>query len=134
MLKKISHIGLAVKNLDRAIEFYRDVLQMEIRNRVKVESQGVEIAFIKIGGTAELELLAPLREDSGVARFLAKQGPGLHHICFEMDNIEQRLDWLKDHGVAMIDETPRVGAEGDKIAFAHPKSMLGVLTEFKEKK
>jgi methylmalonyl-CoA epimerase len=132
MLKKISHIGLAVINLDRAIEFYRDVLKMDIRGRVKVESQGVEIAFIKIGGTTELELLSPLREDNGVARFLAKHGPGLHHICYEVDNIGERLAWLKDHGISLIDEQPRTGAEGDKIAFANPKSMLGVLTEFKE--
>jgi len=132
MLKKISHIGLAVLNIDRAIEFYRDVLKMEIRGRVKVESQGVEIAFLNIGGTAEVELLAPLRDDSGVARFLAKHGPGIHHICYEVDDIEQRLTWLKDHGVALIDEQPRIGAEGDKIAFARPESMLGVLTEFKE--
>jgi methylmalonyl-CoA epimerase len=107
---------------------------MEIRDRIKVESQGVEIAFLKIGGTAELELLAPLSEDSGVARFLAKHGPGIHHICFEVDDIEQRIAWLTDHGVAMIDEKPRTGGEGDKIAFAHPKSMLGVLTELKEVK
>ncbi|MFC1476284.1 methylmalonyl-CoA epimerase [Candidatus Zixiibacteriota bacterium] len=134
MLKKISHIGLAVKNLDRAIEFYRDVLQMEIRERVKVADHGVEIAFIKIGGTAELELLAPLSEDSGVARFLAQHGPGIHHICYEVDDLAQRIAWLTDHGVAMIDERPRTGAAGDQIAFAHPKSMLGILTEFKEVK
>jgi len=79
-----------------------------------------------------VELLAPLRDDSGVARFLAKHGPGIHHICYEVDDIEQRLTWLKDHGVALIDEQPRIGAEGDKIAFARPESMLGVLTEFKE--
>jgi methylmalonyl-CoA/ethylmalonyl-CoA epimerase len=134
MLKKISHIGIAVINLDRAIEFYRDVLQMEILDRIKVESQGVEIAFLKIGGTAELELLAPLSEDSGVAHYLAKHGPGIHHICFEVDDIEQRIAWLTDHGVTMIDKKTRTGNEGDKIAFVHPKSMLGVLMEFKEVK
>jgi len=133
MLKKISHIGLAVKNLDRAIEFYRDVLQMKVRGRKKVESQEIELAFVEIGGTAELELIAPLTENSGVARHLEKRGPGIHHICFEVENVENEIARLIDHGVTMIDQKPRTGAEGDKIAFAHPKSMLGVLIELKEK-
>lgn len=133
MLKKISHIGLAVKNLDRAIEFYQDVLNMKVRGRKKVESQGIELAFVEIGGTAELELIAPLTENSGVARYIKKSGPGIHHICFEVENIESEIARLIDHGITMIDQKPRVGAEGDKIAFAHPKSMLGALIELKEK-
>jgi len=132
MFKKVSHIGLAVKNLDRAIQFYEDVLGMKIRDRVKVDNQGVEIAFVDIGGDTELELLAPLREDSGVAKFLEKRGPGIHHFCVEVDNIEEQIKTLVEHGVTMIDEEPRVGAEGDKIAFAHPKSMIGALIELKE--
>ncbi len=132
MLKKVSHIGMAVKNLDRAIKFYRDVLQMEVRGRKKVADQGIEVAFLNIGGSTELELIAPLNENSTVAKFLEKRGPGIHHICFEVDDIESQIDHLTEHGVEMIDKKPRRGAEGDKIAFAHPKSMLGALIELKE--
>ena len=133
MFKKISHLGLAVKNLDRAIEFYQDVLQLKVSRRIKVEDQGLEIALIDLGGNVQLELLAPLRLDSAVGRFLEKRGPGLHHFCVEVENIEKQIADLVEHGVAMVDEKPRRGAEGDKIAFIHPKSMLGALIELKEK-
>ena len=132
MFKKISHVGLAVRNLDRAIEFYRDVLQMKISGRKKVESQGVEVAFVDIAGSAQLELIAPLDHQSGVARFLDKHGPGIHHLCFEVEDLEKQIKHLIDHGITMIDTKPRVGAEGDRIAFIHPKSMLGALIELKE--
>jgi len=134
MFNKVSHIGLAVKNLDRAIQFYEDVLGMKVSGRIKADEHGVEIAFVEIGGDTELELLAPLREDSGMAKFLAKHGPGIHHFCVEVDNIEEQIKSLVDSGVTMIDKKPRIGAGGDKIAFAHPKSMLGALIELKEKR
>jgi len=132
VFKKISHVGLAVKNLDRAIEFYRDVLHMKITDRKKIEDQGVEVAFVDIGGTAQLELLAPLNDHSPIARFLKQRGPGIHHFCVEVDNLEQQIAYLTDHGVTMVDTRPRMGAEGDRIAFVHPKSMLGALIELKE--
>jgi len=132
MFKKVSHIGLAVKNLDRAIQFYEDVLGMKIRDRVRVDDMGIEVAFVDIGGDTELELLAPLREGNSIAKFLEKHGPGIHHFCMEVDNIEEQIKTLVEHGVTMIDEKPRIGAEGDKIAFAHPKSTIGALIELKE--
>ena len=134
MFRKISHVGLAVKNLDRAIQFYQDVLQMKVSGRKKVESQGVEMAFVDVGGSAQLELIAPLREDGSVARFIEKRGPGIHHICVEVEDIEKEIAHLLDNGVTMIDQEPRTGASGDRIAFIHPKSMIGALIELKEVK
>jgi methylmalonyl-CoA/ethylmalonyl-CoA epimerase len=132
MLKKISHVAFAVVNLDRAIEFYRDVLGAEIAGRQTVAEQKSEVAFVKLDGTTKLELISPTSDDSPVAKFLAKKGPGIHHICFEVDNIEQRLEFLHDHGVRLVDEHARTGAEGDKIAFLHPASTLGALVELTE--
>ena len=132
MLKQISHVALAVGNLDRACEFYRDVLGMEIVERKVVPEQKAEVAFVDIGGTARLELIAPTSDDSPVAKSIAKKGPGLHHICFAVDKIEDRLDYLADHGIKLVDTKPRTGAEGGKIAFLHPTSTLGALVEFCE--
>ena len=132
MLKNISHVAFAVVNLDRACEFYRDVLGAEIYGRKVVEEQKTEVAFVKIGGTTKLELVAPVGDDSPIASFLAKKGPGIHHICFEVDGIEDRLHYLADHGIKLVNPEPRRGAEGDKIAFLHPTSTLGALIEFCE--
>lgn len=132
MLKQISHVALAVGNLDRACEFYRDVLGMEIVERKMVPEQKAEVAFVDMGGTARLELIAPTSDDSPVAKSIAKKGPGLHHICFAVDKIEDRLDYLADHGIKLVDAKPRQGAEGGKIAFLHPTSTLGALVEFCE--
>lgn len=132
MLKAISHIAIAVNNLDRACAFYHDIMGGEIVNRHKIEHQKVEVAFVKFGGHTKLELLCPTEEDSPVGRFLTKHGPGLHHICFETDSIENQMAFFEDHGVKMVDKTPRPGAEHDKIAFAHPTSTLGTLIEISE--
>ena len=137
MLKQISHVALAVGNLDRACEFYRDVLGMEIVERKVVpdlltDQTSAHDAFVDIGGTARLELIAPTSDDSPVAKSIAKKGPGLHHICFAVDKIEDRLDYLADHGIKLVDTKPRTGAEGGKIAFLHPTSTLGALVEFCE--
>lgn len=132
MLKKISHVAFAVANLDRACEFYRDVLGAEITGRKIVPEQKAEVAFVKLGGTAKLELLAPMSDDSPVGKFLAKHGPGIHHICFEVDGLQQKLEFLADHGVKLVDAKPRRGAEGDQIAFLHPTSTLGALIELSE--
>ncbi len=132
MLKYISHVAFAVVNLDRACEFYRDVLGAEIYGRKIVEEQKTEVAFVRLGGTTKLELVAPVGDDSPIAGFLAKKGPGIHHICFEVDNIKDRLHELANHGIKLVNSEPRKGAEGDKIAFLHPTSTLGALIEFSE--
>ena len=132
MLKDISHIAIAVNNLDRACAFYHDIMGGEIVNRHKIDHQKVEVAFVKFGGHTKIELLCPTDDDSPVGRFLAKHGAGLHHICFETDSIEQQMAYLEDHGVKIIDKSPRPGAEHVKIAFAHPSSTLGTLIEISE--
>jgi len=132
MLKKISHVAFAVVNMDRACEFYREVLGAKIVGRKEVPEQKSEVAFVEMGGTAKLELISPTSDDSPVKRFLDKKGPGIHHICFEVDGIEERLHYLHDHGVRLVDDQPRTGAEGDKIAFLHPSSTLGALVELTE--
>jgi len=129
MLKNISHVAFAVVNLDRACEFYRDVMGAEIVGRKIVPEQKAEVAFVRLEGTAKLELLAPTSDDSPIGRFLAKHGPGIHHVCFEVDDLERQLESLADHGVKLVDAKPRRGAEGDQIAFLHPTSTLGALIE-----
>ena len=132
MLKDISHIAIAVSNLDRACAFYTDVMGGEIVNRHVIPQQKVEVAFVKFAGHTKIELLCPTEDDSPVGRFLAKHGPGLHHVCFETDNIEQQTAFFEDHGVKMVDKAPRPGAEHDRIAFAHPTSTLSTLIEISE--
>jgi methylmalonyl-CoA/ethylmalonyl-CoA epimerase len=132
MLKDISHIAIAVNNLDRACAFYHDIMGGEIVNRHKIDQQKVEVAFVKFGGRTKIELLCPTESDSPVGRFLAKHGPGLHHICFETDDIDKQMAYLEDHGVKMVDKTPRPGAEHDRIAFTHPSSTLGTLIEISQ--
>lgn len=132
MLKKISHVAFAVVSMDRACEFYQDVLGAKIVGRKKVPEQKSEVAFVEMAGTTKLELIAPTSDDSPVQRFLDKRGPGIHHVCFEVDGIEERLTHLHDHGVRLVDDQPRTGAEGDKIAFLHPSSTLGALVELTE--
>jgi methylmalonyl-CoA epimerase len=132
MLKKISHVAFAVVNMDRACEFYHEVLGAKIVGRKEVPEQKSEVAFVELGGTAKLELISPTSDDSPVKRFLDKKGPGIHHVCFEVDGIEEQLHFLHDHGVRLVDDQPRTGAEGDKIAFLHPSSTLGALVELTE--
>ncbi len=132
MLKKISHVAFAVVNLDRACDFYRDVLGAEIMDRKIVPEQKAEVAFVRLGGTAKLELIAPTSDDSPVGRFLQKHGPGIHHVCFEVNDLDRHLEFLADHGVKLVGERPHQGAEGGKIAFLHPSSTLGALVELCE--
>ena len=132
MLKDISHIAIAVTNLDRACAFYRDIMGGEIANRHIMSEQKVEVAFVRFGGHTKIELLCPTADDSPVGKFLAKHGPGLHHVCFETDKLERQIEFFEDHGIKMIDKAPRPGAEHDRIAFAHPSSTLGTLIEISE--
>lgn len=128
MTKKISHIGIAVKSLDASIPLYRDGMGMEFEGTEEVAEQKVRVAFLVIG-ESRIELLEPTAEDSPVAKFLAKNGEGVHHIAYEVEDIEAALAEMKEKGIRLIDETPRLGAHNARIAFLHPKATGGVLTE-----
>ncbi len=128
MYKKINHIGVAVKNLDKAIEIYRDKLGLEFKGTEVVEDQKVKVAFFKIGET-NIELVSPISDDSPIAKYLENNREGIHHICYEVDDINETLRLLKEKGVKLINEEPRKGAHDTLIAFIHPKSTNGVLTE-----
>jgi methylmalonyl-CoA/ethylmalonyl-CoA epimerase len=128
MLNKISHIGVAVASLDETIPFYRDQLGMVFKGTEEVAEQKVKVAFFQIGAS-KIELLEPTASDSPVAKFLEKNGPGIHHIAYEVADIEAAIARLEADGARMIDRTPRCGAHGARIAFVHPKASGGVLTE-----
>jgi methylmalonyl-CoA/ethylmalonyl-CoA epimerase len=131
MPKKISHIGIAVASIEQAAPFYRDVLGMEFEGTEVVTEQKVKVAFFAVG-ESRIELLEPTADDSPVAKFLDKNGPGVHHVAYEVADLEQRLAALKAEGVRLIDEAPRTGAHNTRIAFMHPKASGGVLTELCE--
>ena len=128
MLSKIHHIGIVVRSLDEAYGFYRDALGLPVHREAVIQDQGVRAALLTIG-ESEIELLEPIAPDTGVARFLANRGEGLHHLCFQTDDIDQELETAKRRGVALIDRQPRAGLAGT-ICFLHPKSSHGVLIEF----
>ena len=131
MPKKISHIGIAVASIEEAAPFYRDVLGMEFEGTEVVAEQKVKVAFFAVG-ESRIELLEPTADDSPVAKFLEKNGPGVHHVAYEVADLEQRLAALKAEGIRLIDETPRTGAHNTRIAFMHPRASGGVLTELCE--
>ena len=128
MLTRINHIGIAVHSLDTSIPFYRDQLGMTFEGTEVVEEQKVKVAFFVVG-ESRIELLEATAEDSPVAKFLTKNGEGIHHMAYEVDDIVATLARLKADGVRLIDETPRHGAHNSLIAFLHPKVTGGVLTE-----
>ncbi len=132
-LSHIEHIGIAVKSLKEAAKYYEDILGLECYAVEEVKDQKVKTAFYKIGET-KIELLEPLSDDSPVAKFIEKRGEGIHHIAFAVNGIEKALEEISGKGVKLIDKQPRKGAEGLDIAFLHPKSTFGVLTELCEKK
>ncbi len=131
MIKKISHIAVVVPKLDKAMGFWVEALGLELSHVEYVEDQGVDVAFLP-AGESDIELLRPVDETSGVARYLEKRGPGMHHICFEVDDIEAMLARLKAHNILLINEEPTIGTGGKKIAFIHPKGTGGVLVELYE--
>lgn len=131
MLTKINHIGVAVNSIDEALPFYRDALGMKFFGTEEVPSQLVKVAFLGIG-ESKIELLEPTSPESPVAKFLEKNGPGVHHLAYGVDDIEAAIAELTDKGTRMIDAAPRGGAHGARIAFLHPKSSGGVLTELCE--
>jgi methylmalonyl-CoA/ethylmalonyl-CoA epimerase len=128
MLTKINHIGIAVKSLEESIPFYRDQLSMPFAGIEEVAEQRVRVAMLQVG-ESKIELLEPTSEDSPVAKFIEKNGPGIHHLAYEVNDIEAAIGKLMADGARMIDEKPRNGAHGTRIAFVHPKSSNGVLTE-----
>ena len=128
MLTKINHIGIAVKSLEISIPFYRDNLGMSFAGIEAVEEQKVRVAMLQVG-ESKIELLEPTAEDSPVARFIEKNGEGIHHVAYEVEDIEAAIAKLTEEGVRMIDQKPRCGAHDTRIAFLHPKSSGGVLTE-----
>lgn len=125
---KIEHIGIATRGLDEAISFWRDALGLEVEATEEVTGQRVRVAMLPIG-ESHVELLEPTDADSPIAKFLEKRGPGLHHIAVRVEDIHATLESLKEQGMRLIDETPRVGAGGCLVAFIHPSSARGVLLE-----
>jgi methylmalonyl-CoA/ethylmalonyl-CoA epimerase len=128
MFARIDHVGVAVEDLDQAIALHEEAYGLELVHREVVEEQGVEAVLLDVG-ESHVELLRPLQPDTAVGRFLATRGPGLHHVAYRVDDIESALDALRDRGLQLIDETPRVGIRDSRVAFVHPRSTGGVLTE-----
>jgi methylmalonyl-CoA/ethylmalonyl-CoA epimerase len=126
--REIHHVGVAVDDLDAALRTYRDVLGAELEHRATVEEQGVEAAAVRVG-ESRIELLRPLGDDTPVGRFLAKRGPGMHHIAYRVDDLRAELERLAAAGVELIDAEPRTGLFGLQVAFVHPDAVHGVLTE-----
>lgn len=133
MLGKIEHIALAVSDLQAAINHYTEVWGLSLEHREVVDDQGVEEAMFRIG-ESYIQLLAPLSPDTTVGKFIERRGEGLHHIAYEVDNIDAELQSLKQSGVPLIDQEPRRGSRGTRIAFVHPKGNKGVLVELVERK
>jgi methylmalonyl-CoA/ethylmalonyl-CoA epimerase len=131
MFGRIDHIGIAVEDLDEAIALYGERLGMPLEHRETVESQGVEAVLLDVGEN-HVELLRPLADDTPVGKFIAKRGPGLHHVAYQVADIEAALAQLREQGVRLIDETPRIGIRGARVAFLHPSASGGVLTELVE--
>ena len=125
----IDHIGIAVRSIEESRKFYEDVLGLECYKVEEVPDQKVKVAFFMVG-EVKIELLEPTDPESPVAKFLEKNGPGFHHLAYFVDNVNEALDAVAEKGVKVIDKTSRLGADGMKIGFLHPKSTEGVLTEF----
>ena len=131
MFSRIDHIGVAVRELDPALALYRDSFELEVAHREVVREQGVEAVLLDVGEN-HVELLAPLADDTPVGKFLARQGPGLHHVAYQVSDIDATLAALRRAGLALIDEQPRTGIRGSRVAFMHPRGTAGVLTEIVE--
>lgn len=130
-VKRIDHIAILVDDMDGPLSFWRDALGLDVAGLQDVPAEAAQIAFLPTGGS-EVELVKPTTDDSGLARYLEKHGPGMHHICLEVDDIEGMLAQLKDKGVRLINDEPRTNPQGRKYAFIHPKSANGVMVELYE--
>jgi methylmalonyl-CoA/ethylmalonyl-CoA epimerase len=133
MASKVDHLGVVVRDLGAAIPQWEILLGVAVAHREQVTDQGVEVASLPVGET-EIELICPIQEGTGIARYLEKRGEGLHHVCFLVENLEEELRRLAEAGVRLIDQKPRVGAGGHAVAFLHPSATGGVLTELKERR
>src|SRR5215813_7676188 len=129
---KIDHLGIAVRSISDSLNFYRDALGLELAGTEEVQDQGVRVALLP-AGESRIELLEPFSEDTPVGRFITRRGEGLHHICYEVEDLESRIEELKKRGAKVLDGYPRRGAEGKLVAFLHPSSANGVLVELAEK-
>ena len=128
MFARVDHIGVAVEDLDAAIALHEEAYGMAVAHREVVEAQGVEAVLLDVGEN-HVELLRPLDRETPVGRFLSKRGPGLHHVAYQVSDVQATLDTLRGRGLRLIDETPRTGIRGSRVAFLHPESSGGVLTE-----
>jgi methylmalonyl-CoA/ethylmalonyl-CoA epimerase len=128
---RIDHIGVAVDDLEEAVSLYSERLGMPVQHRETVQEQGVEAVLLGVG-ESHVELLSPLGPETAVGRFLERNGPGIHHVAYGTDDIESALEGVRAAGLALIDERPRTGIRGSRVAFVHPKSTGGVLTELVE--
>ena len=131
MLKRINHIAIAVNNVEEAAKFYQDVLDLTLSGVEVVSAQKTKVSFFKIG-ESNIELVQPAEPDSPLVKFLETKGPGIHHICFEVDDIETEVKTFLAKGATLIDQKPRLGAHQTKVVFVHPKSSKGVLIELCE--
>lgn len=132
MIEKIDHIGIAVRSIEKTSELFSNILGLKVAGEEIVEEQKVKVAFLPLGDS-ELELLESTSPEGPIAKFIEKKGEGIQHIAFRVDNIEKALEKLKKEGVRLIDEKPRYGAGGAKIAFLHPKDTNGILIELSER-
>ena len=128
---RIDHIGIAVNDLDAAVQLYGGSFDMAEQHRETVEEQGVEAILLEVG-EGHIELIKPLARDTGVAKFIERNGEGMHHVAYQVDDIDAALEQVRDAGLRLIDEEPRTGIRGSRVAFLHPKSTGGVLTEIVE--
>lgn len=131
MLTGINHLAIVVENVDAALAFWQDALGLPLQKREQNEREEVEIAFLPLGAS-EIELIAPTNESSGVAKYLAKRGAGMHHVCLEVDDIAGMMAQLRGKGVELINDAPKVNEHGVKYCFIHPKSAFGVMVELYE--
>ncbi len=131
MFRRIDHVGIAVEELESSLQLWGERLQMRLAHREVVEEQGVEAALLDVG-EGHVELLAPLGAETPVGKFIAKRGPGLHHVAYQVADIEQTLSALNAAGMPLIDSEPRTGIRGSRVAFLHPRGTGGVLTELVE--
>ncbi len=127
-VKQVNHVAIVVDDMEKALSFWRDALGMKLHELRDVPAEKSQVAFLPLPGT-EVELVQPTTDDSGVAKYLSKRGPGMHHLCLEVDDIEGMMSQLKSKGVRLINEEPRTAADGKRYAFIHPESTSGVLVE-----
>lgn len=130
-IKRIHHLAIAVREMEPALRFWQEALGLELTEQRRVAAEGAEIAFFNLEG-GEIELVRPTEPESGLTRFLEKRGPGMHHVCLEVEGLDEILESLKERGVRLINEVPRLGENGRRYAFIHPESTGGVLVELYE--